>query len=160
MRTLLFLLLAATASAQPWLTQKLLVVPGKSIGLIRLGKPVPRAAYQQLGKPSSASDVSKNTSTDGAAIEWLGSKGPYIRVKCHDGNRPENVFQVFWTAPGPRTAEGIGIGSTAAQVRAKYPKGKSGEPYLDADETWSIPGLTMVLDGKNGKVVEMNLHNP
>lgn len=157
MKTVLFaLLLMAPASAQPWLKPKLLVVPGKSLGPIVLGKPIPKAAFGLLGPASGGSDVSRNTHKDGAGVEWA-VKDLYLRVKCHDGKRPENAYQIFWTAPNPRTAEGLGVGSPVAAVVKKYPKGRWTTDTLDGYPTWTTPGLNWMCDEKRTRVVQMHL---
>lgn len=157
MRSLFFaLLLLAPVSAQPWLKPKLLVVPGKSLGPITLGKPIPKETFRLLGPATGNSDVQQNTHKDNAAIEWL-AKDLYIRVKCHDGRRPENAYQIFWTAPNPRTAEGLGVGSPVASVLKKYPKGKWTTDDLDGYPTWTTPGLNWMCDAKKTRVVEMHL---
>ena len=160
----LILCSAAWALAQSWATVPQTVVPGKSLGFIQLGKPIPPAALKQLGQPRGGTKIPANVSKDGAAVEWsspkAGQNGPYIRVKCHDGVRPENVFQIFSTAPGPRTASGVGVGTPVAEVLKKYPHGKWERDELEGFPTWDVPGLSFVVsDQKNGKVVMLWLHN-
>jgi len=156
----LTLLLIAPAGAQPWLKAKLLVVPGKSLGPIVLGKPIPKQAYQLMGPGAGSANVTKNTSKDGAAVEWMAPKDVYIRVKCHDGNQPENAFQIFWTAPNPRTAGGLGVGSSATAVVKAFPKGRWTNQSMDGYPTWETPGLNWTFDEKRTKVLEMHLRKP
>lgn len=160
----LTLLLIAPAAAQPWLKVKLLVVPGKSLGPIVLGKPIPEEAYRLMGPGGGRAEVGKNTHKDGAAVEWISPtatvQDPYIRVKTHDGKSAENAFQIFWTAPNPRTAEGLGIGSSAAAVQKAFPKGRWTTETMDGNPTWLTPGLNWTFDEKRSKVVEMHLCKP
>ena len=160
----LILLLMAPAGAQPWLKAKLLVVPGKNLGPIVLGKPISPGAYQLLGPGVGSGEISKNTHKDNAGVEWIAPKAtvkdPYIRVKCHDGNRPENVFQIFWTAPNPRTVEGLGMGSSVAEVLKAFPKGKWTTQTMDGNPTWLTPGLDWTFDENRKKVIEMHLRKP
>lgn len=160
----LTLLLLAPASAQPWLKPKLLVVPGKSLGPIVLGKPIPEEAFRLLGSGTGRAAVSKNQHKDSAAVEWIAPKAsvndPYIRVKCHDGKRPENAYQIFWTAPNPRTAQGLGVGSPAALVLKAFPKGRWTMESMDGYPTWLTPGLNWTFDEKRTKVIEMHLIQP
>ncbi len=150
-------------SAQPFVKANLLVVPGKSIGPIQLGKPVPEEAFKLLGPGSGRDKVSQITSKDGGGIDWIAPPGkldsPYLRVKCHDGVKPENVFQVFWTVPGPRTANGLGVGSPASEVTKKFSSGhwKTG---MDDQVYWETPGLNFGFDSKKSKVVLMHLRKP
>lgn len=153
------LLCMAPACAQPWLKARLLVVPGKSLGPIQLGKPIPQEAYRLLGPGVGGASISKNTHKDNAGVDWLAPKDVYIRVKCHDGKRPENVFQIFWTAPNPRTAEGLGVGSPAALVLKAFPKGKWTDQTMDGNPTWLTPGLDWTFDDKRSKVIEMHLRS-
>lgn len=156
---ILTLLLIAPAAAQPWLKAKLLVVPGKSLGPIGLGQPVSQA-YPLMGRAVGSDEVSKNTSKDGASVEWRAANDVYIRVKCHDGRQPENVFQIFWTAPNPRTAGGLGVGSSVAAVQKAFPKGRWTTDTLDGAPTWLTPGLNWTFNEKRSKVVEMHLCKP
>ena len=149
---MLFLLLTIPVLAQPWL-----VVPGKSLGPIELGKPVPSVAIKQLGPAIGQDRVKANQSKDGAGLEWADKSGlSYIRVKCHDGVKPENVFQIFWTVSGPRTKGGLGVGSPLAKVLKSFPKGQW-KQGLDDVPVWSNPGLNFMFDVKKTRVVEMHL---
>jgi hypothetical protein len=160
----LTLLLLVSASAQPWLNTKLLVVPGKSLGPIVLGKPIPEEAFALLGPGTGRAEVSKNEHKDGAGVDWLAPNAtlddPYIRAKCHDGIHPENVYQIFWSAPNPRTAEGLGVGSPQASVLKAYPEGRWTTDSLDGYPTWQTPGLNWTFDEDRSKVIEMHLRMP
>lgn len=153
--------MVSSLAAQPFVKAKLLVVPGKSIGPIQLGKPVPEEAFKLLGPGSGREDVTKITSQDGGGIEWLAPPAkydsPYLRVKCHDGKKPENVFQVFWTVPGPRTANGVGVGSSVAEVTKKFPSGHWTTGMDDA-VSWETKGLNFTFDAKKTKVYLMHLY--
>lgn len=156
----LTLLLMAPAGAQPWLKAKLLVVPGQSLGPIVLGKPIPKQAYQLLGPGTGSEEVSKNTHKDGTGVDWLAPNDVYLRVKTHDGKRPENAYQIFWSAPNPRTAGGLGVGSSKAAVLKAFPKGRWTLENLDGAPTWMTPGLNWTFDDKRTKVTEMHLCKP
>lgn len=156
---LLLILLTLPALAQPW-QKPILVVPGKSLGPIELGKPVPKSAYQLLGPAVGQDQVLANQSKDGAGLEWTDKKArmgePYIRVKCHDGIKPENVYQIFWTASGPRTKAGVGVGSPLAKVQQSFPKG-AWTTGMDDEAVWKTPGLNFIFDSKKTRVLEMHL---
>lgn len=152
---LFWLALALPALAQPWASVHLLVVPGRSLGPIELGKPVPVKAYELLG---ASNGRILSDSKDSGGESWSAPEDVYINVKCHDGRAAENVFQIFWTAPGPRTAEGVGVGSDMATVLRKLPAGQWGENAMDGTPCWKVPGLTLSCDRRDGKVYLMHLY--
>ncbi|MFN8608484.1 MAG: hypothetical protein U0931_13185 [Vulcanimicrobiota bacterium] len=157
MRTLIFLLLwVLPAGAQPWLKTRLVVVPGQSVGPIALGKPIPARAYTLLGAAQGSAELNQIPSKDGGGVEWIAGER-YLRVKCHDGIKPENVFQIFWTVPNARTADDLGVGSTRAAVLKKYPHGNWTTDTMDGVPTYQTPGLNFSFDYKRGKVIEMHL---
>lgn len=153
---LLLLILVAPVWAQPWLKVPLVVVPGQRLGPIVLGKPIPPEAYKLLGNVAGRAELSKISSPDGGGVEWL-SGDLYIRVKCHDGKRPENVFQIFWTAPNVRTADGLGVGSPVAAVLKRYPGGRWTTQTLDGVPTYQTPGLDWGFDERRSRVTDMHL---
>jgi hypothetical protein len=141
-----FFLVDAASSSQ------YLIVPGKSVGPIVLGKPIPDSAYKMLGRPTSVSPPSPGSDgLDTGSVYWENK----LIVKLNDGKGDNNVFQVFVISPRFSTSKGIRRGSTFSQVRKAYPSGKKGQA-MDSDFAWEIPGMSMNIT--NNKVDGIGVH--
>ncbi|MBI2266217.1 MAG: hypothetical protein HYU64_13785 [Armatimonadetes bacterium] len=120
-----------------------LIVPGKKVGLIALGKPIPREVLKSLGKPTShTAPLPGKDGTDTGNYYWEGK----LNVKLNDGRGDENVYQIFVLSPNYHTAEGIKVGASWEQVRRVYPKGKKIE-VMDFDFGWATPGMVFSISG-------------
>jgi len=129
-----------------------LIIPGKSVGPIVLGKPIPPSAYKVLGRPTSQTPPGRGADgMDSGNVFWKSG----LNVKLNDGRGDSNVFQVFVFSPKFMTAKGIRKGSTFAQVRKAYPSGKK-EEAMDSDFAWAVPGMTIMISGN--KVDGLGIH--
>lgn len=123
-----------------------LIIPGKSIGKISL-KENAEEVYKILGKPDSGdAAMGKSLST------WYANhnpKGYQTQIFCsrNMGSPDENtsrVKQIRVTSPFFKTKEGIGAGSTLAQIQTKFKVVKTASypdkkpPYQIYDDKKSI----------------------
>jgi hypothetical protein len=73
----------------------------------------------------------------------LGVDGVRARLPTHDRPGPFRIEEIRSENPAVRAERGVGIGSTAAQVRARYPRAREG----GALESWSL-----VVPGRRGEL--------
>lgn len=96
-----------------------LVVPGKSVGAVRLGD-ARDAALNTLGKPSKTKRWRNGLIKD----SWLGPELPPgssdSQIFLNIIYRARRVVQIEFNDPKYKTAAGISIESTLAQFRAKH----------------------------------------
>lgn len=96
-----------------------LVVPGKSVGSLRLGD-VRDAALNTLGKPTRTQRLRSGLLKD----SWLGPEPPSgseeTQIFLHVIYRARRVVQIEFNDPKYKTAGGISIGSTLAEFRAQH----------------------------------------
>jgi len=127
-----------------------LIIPGKSIGKILL-KEDAELVYKQLGKPDSGdAAMGKSLST------WYANhnpKGYQTQIFCsrYMGSPDENtsrVKQIRVTSPFFKTKEGIGAGSTLAQIQTKFKVVKTAS-YLNKKLPYDI------FDNQNGIAFEI-----
>lgn len=123
-----------------------LIVPGKGVGPIRLGKPVPRYAMDIFGRPDK---FELSDRQDEGVCLWQGK----LLVKLNDGTSKEHVFQVFVYSPLFHAEKGIKIGSSLRDLRMAYPEGKREQNVAEADFGWRVPGLVFFIsDEKVGSI--------
>lgn len=119
-----------------------LIAPGRSIGDVQLGKPVPTSFLKLLPAPNDwTSDFS-----------WGGSSGTDepvdFFIHTQSGQRRGVVTAVGLKGQSPgwpafRTKEGIGIGSSLKAVKRAYPNSKWLEAGMDTTGYWQLsPGTT------------------
>lgn len=118
--------------------KNLLIVPGRSIGDVQVGRPVPMAFIKPLPAPNP-------WYTD---YSWGGSDGTdepvdfFIRTQSR--KRSGVVVAVGMKNQGSawpvfKTKEGLGLGSTLNAVKKAFPKGKWLPAGMDTDGYWQLP---------------------
>lgn len=128
-----------------------LIVPGKSVGSIEIGKPIPKAVMDAFGKPTNYTKPSPGKDgRDTGNYYWEGR----LNVKINDGRGDFNVFQILINSPKYHTKNGIRLGSTTAEVKKAYPSGKKIE-WMDCDFAWTVTGVAFCING--GKVVMISV---
>ena len=132
-------------------TDEYLIVPGKSVGAIEIGKPIPNGVMQTLGKPTNYTkpEPGKN-GRDTGNYYWEGK----LNVKINDGRGDFNVFQILLSNPKYHTKNGIRVGTAVGDVKKAYPSGKRIE-WIDCDFAWAATGITFCING--GKVVAISV---
>lgn len=131
---------------EPYIPTKMIentiIVPGRSVGDVVLGKPVPQSFIKLLPPPSPWMPDYCWGGEDGTDVP------PYFFIDTATG-RKSGVVTAFGIQGRPdgwpdfRTKEGIGLGSTFTAVKRAYPKGKLLPPGMDIDCSWEIaPGPT------------------
>lgn len=133
-------------------SSRFLIVPGRSVGLIEIGKPISQKVKNLIGKPANFTPPTTGKSgLDTGSYYWEDK----LIVKINDGKNDMNVYQVFVMSNKYYTARGIRLGSTLAQLKKAYPNGKKVE-MMDHDFGWQIPGMTFGVFKK--KVTSMSVH--
>jgi hypothetical protein len=107
-------------------TDRVQIVPGARLGGVALG---PDGA-KELNKLPRPYRVDRGMSQTRQVWKWTGSGGRLATLFIHTVNngvidaQPANGFTIDLirgTAPGWRTANGISVGSSLAQIRTKFP---------------------------------------
>lgn len=133
-------------------SNRFLIVPGKSVGLIEMGKPISKKAMNLMGKPTNFTPpTTGKKGIDTGSYYWEDK----LIIKINDGKNDLNVYQAFIISPKYYTTRGIRRGSTLAELKKAYPKGKKVE-LMDHDFGWQIPGMTFGVYEK--KVTSMSVH--
>jgi len=147
-------------AAGNWRQARLVVVPGRQAGPIRLGQPLSPEVFRVLGRPSvqqapepgpEGMDTGNVSWGGEAATElWLG-----INAKLNDGRGDQNVFTVYLVGVRAITDRGVFIGCDLARARRAYPEARRGEPSeMDEGAVFlEVPGLVMVF--REGRLAEM-----
>lgn len=159
MLALLLSLLVVPGLAQDWTTSsKIAVVPGRSVGVITLGKPLPSDASALYGQPTSRVEpVAGPDGRDTGSVVFGSTTGFEIKkgmlVKLNDGRSDNNVYAIYVRGVRAFTPQGATLGINMAKARAIYPQGVVGNDEMSGDATLKIPGLTMVF--ARDRLVEM-----
>ena len=133
-------------------SNRFLIVPGKSIGLIEIGKPISKKVMNLMGKPTNFTPpTTGKKGIDTGSYYWEDK----LIIKINDGKNDLNVYQAFIISKKYYTTRGIRRGSTLAELKKAYPKGKKVE-MMDHDFGWQIPGMTFGVYEK--KVSSMSVH--
>jgi hypothetical protein len=123
---LLFVLLSLSAFAQDNL-----VVPGKSVGALRIGD-ARDAALNTFGKPTKTERLRSGLLKD----SWLGpeprSGSEETQIFLHVIYRARRVVQIEFNDPKYKTAGGVSIASTLAEFRAQHKRPRA-RAYLYDD---------------------------
>lgn len=126
---------AKTASKSVAASSATLVVPGESVGRVKLG--MTRAQVRkQLGVPSRTVRWKSGETQD----TWLGASKKSDGTKIEEFerrflnviSRRDRAIQIEFNSPTFRTRDGISINSTLAQFRARYPRPRA-QSLLYAD---------------------------
>ncbi len=133
-------------------SNRFLIVPGKSIGLIEIGKPISKKVMNLMGKPTNFTPpTTGKKGIDTGSYYWEDK----LIIKINDGKNDLNVYQAFIMSKKYYTTRGVRLGSTLAELKKAYPKGKKVE-MMDHDFGWQIPGMTFGVYEK--KVSSMSVH--
>lgn len=141
-----------TAAAEDPLDPSTWLISAQGIGPARLGQPVAGIVSQltEYQVPADAASTCFNT-----AITFLAPPGgsvstaPLLLAANPDGT----LYAVALSATGPKTAEGIGFGSSLASVTATYP-GAAESVRAGAVNQYTVQGtpgwITFQDDGASG----------
>lgn len=131
---------------------KYLIIPGKSVGLIELGKPIPKSVMKELGKPTNfTKPVKGKDGIDTGNYYWENN----LNIKLNDGLGDFNVYQIFVINTKYHTEKRIKVGSKAAEAKKAYPGGEKVD-VMDCDYGWEITGMTLFIN--NNKVCGISVH--
>ncbi|MNS90670.1 hypothetical protein D3C72_1247310 [compost metagenome] len=161
-----------TAQAAGWVRKvaNVLIVPGRSVGAIALGRPVPAWFYNQMGRPSIVTKAGAQVNT--GFISWGGVPNSGIAgllaVSLNDGAGRENVSEIILSTieqdlrqwPVFKTKEGIQLESPFAWVRRAYPDGKETQGGMDVEKWWELPARGISFGISDGEVIEINVYPP
>ena len=113
--------------------QDSLVVPGKSVGSLRIGD-TRDAALNTFGKPTSTKRLRSGLLKD----SWLGPEPPSgsegTQIFLHVIYRARRVVQIEFNDPKYKTAAGVSIASTLAEFRAQHKRPKARAYVYDDGE--------------------------
>jgi len=148
---LFILLLSAHSSYSGEYSPDYLIIPGKSVGPIEIGKPISGKVFKMFGKPTSYSAPSPGKKgIDTGSCYWKDR----INVKLNDGKGDKNVYQLFIMSQKYYTSSGIRIGSSFRSVKKAYPRGKK-EEGMDVDIVWKARGIFFGI--YKGKVINIGV---
>ncbi|WP_086820316.1 hypothetical protein [Allokutzneria sp. NRRL B-24872] len=114
-------------------------------GPIKVGMSLADAlATGKVGEPVGGNELCRG-------YKWAYSPGPVLTI-----SKAHGVYSIPGTAPGTRTPEGVGLGSTAAEVKKAYPKAVDGWQNgvaIITTATPQNPANRYLFGTKEGKVV-------
>jgi outer membrane protein assembly factor BamE (lipoprotein component of BamABCDE complex) len=119
-----------------------LIVPGKRIGPIALGMPQPDVV-KILGKPGPSSVISAERGTH-SIYHYLPDLTVFIKS---DSNR---VYKISAVSPEYATADGIRVGMTEPEVRAKRGKPKDSFQHNENNVSYWYKSLQIGFDPSRG----------
>lgn len=132
----------------------LLIVPGVSVGSVKIGSKPKANPFPELGKPQISRSPDSPSSYSWKCSDYVCS----VIVKTSGVGANEVVSTIYITEKKLfKTQAGIGIGSTIQQVKKAYPSGKQIDG-MDADFCWSISGANFCVN--QGIVSSIAIFNP
>jgi hypothetical protein len=141
-------LLAQPGFAQEWLHSRIQVVPGKSVGPVKVGAKLSDEAKKFLG--TSAKSAPPSVDTPGFAVFGKGdsrdlSQG--IRLVYSDIKHPDVVTRIDLKGLRASTADGVFLGGAASLISSKFPDAQRDQnPFSNLPE-WTMPGLSCQIKG-------------
>lgn len=139
-----------------------LIVPGVSVGAIRLGKPVPPWFFNQMGQPDRPvgrpdahawGGVANSGITGFLQIVYVPKTGAVSAIRL------STIEQDLRRRPRFATREGIHLDSPFADVRRAFPDGVRGMG-MDADFTWELPRQGTTIGLLSDRVAWMDFESP
>jgi hypothetical protein len=130
------------------------VIPGRSVGPFRLGRPIPADARARLGPPTAY--AAPGTTPDSGSCAWDFAGEGRLLIKLHDGVRRDAIHSIYVGSRHFATAEGLRVGDAFARVKALAPAGRKDIEVMDADFAWVVAGASYTIVA--GKVVEILIH--
>ncbi|MBD1393429.1 hypothetical protein [Mucilaginibacter glaciei] len=143
-----------------------LIIPGKSIGQSIINESMENV-YNRFGKPDS-SDAAMGSAL---AVWYAGhNKAGYKTsiFSCHNYNGKDDIFQyvkrILVTSPYFKTAAGIGVGSTLAQIKQQHAV-KPGNDHKAGGKTMNVyddiaKGISFEVDPTTNKCVGVIIQKP
>ncbi len=132
-----------------------IIVPGKRVGFIEIGKPLPKDLIKVIGVPDTYCPP-----TDSKDSGSLSYRSRYL-IKLNDGVSKQNVYTIYISpeAQDLKTLGGLHIGSSLTELKEKYPKLKSLGYGEGPGEYWkSKDGLLFQVLGD--KIIEIDVTKP
>lgn len=127
--TLLFALTLWQPHAWAYNVANKLLIPGVAAGALRLGTPIPKWFFGQMGRPDKM---------DVYQVIWgFHAEEDYDLMVILSNDK---ITALDIGASIFRTKEGIGIGSSIDALRKFYPEGVKSEHAMNADYDWVVKG--------------------
>lgn len=127
---------------------KNLIIPGQSVGLLNIGKPIPYSFIKFYGAPDSYSEPRETK--DSGSLSWYNK----LLIKLNDLKDKKNIFSIFIEDPIFKTAKGIGVGSKFEDLKNKYPNGKEHIDGYRGTTAWKLDGITFFIS-EQGNIYEI-----
>ncbi|GAA3535096.1 hypothetical protein GCM10022234_34860 [Aeromicrobium panaciterrae] len=130
---------ATTDAPAPGTEEPFVVAPGR-VGAAKVGMTISEAA--STGLFNTNVDHGADDCRGVAPLEWKPPAGAGLDVFVNDSVTIVTIVSIGISKDGPRTAKGIGVGSTLAEVRSAYADltpleeagfGQSGNYVVDGD---------------------------
>jgi hypothetical protein len=134
--------------AQEWLHSRIQIVPGQSVGPIKVGSKLSEEAKKFLG--TAAKSVPPSADATGFAVYGKGdsrdlSQG--IRLMYTDIKHPDVVTRIDLKGLRASTPDGVFLGGSSSLISQKYPEAQRDQnPFSNLPE-WTIPGLSCQIRG-------------
>lgn len=117
-----------------------LIEPGRAVGALRIGLPIPHWYFLQIGRPNIINSAGGswggvlNTGVSGfMSVDYDAGTAKVGKIVISD------VEQDLRKWPDFRTKEGVGLGTKVAVVKARFPSGIVSPFGMDVDSLWEVP---------------------